>query len=203
MRIGFKMANEKSMAIVVLGWGSLCWDPRELRIKREQRPAGDWKPDGPILPIEFARISKNQSLTLVLRKRAKKIQVLWVQMIVATLDEAIDDLRKREGAKNRTDIGWIDLDNPNYRNCNVVRTALGVIKKWARTKHIDAVVWTDLPSRFPGMRFNANNVVKYLSGPDCDRTKAEEYVRKAPRQTRTRMRDIIEERLGWTHSGDL
>lgn len=41
------------MRIAILGWGSLIWHPRDLPI------SGDWQPGGPVLPIEFSRISDN------------------------------------------------------------------------------------------------------------------------------------------------
>jgi len=48
----------KTAKIIVLGWGSLIWDPRELKIKNSE-----WQKDGPNLPIEFARISQDGRLT--------------------------------------------------------------------------------------------------------------------------------------------
>jgi 1-acyl-sn-glycerol-3-phosphate acyltransferase len=48
------------MRIAVLGWGSLIWSPGNLKIDRE------WHEDGPFLPIEFARVSQDGRLTLVL-----------------------------------------------------------------------------------------------------------------------------------------
>ena len=63
-----------------------------------------------------------------------------------------------------------------------------------------------MPANFTektGMEFNDDNVISYLSNLDSDRKRrAEEYIRRAPRQIRTSMRSIIEERLGWTHNGD-
>jgi len=185
------------MIIVVLGWGSLCWDPRVLRIR------GDWRTDGPDLPIEFARVSGDGRLTLVLRKRAKRVRVLWAEMNTTTLNKAIGNLKEREGT-NRESIGWVDLHNPSNNNCNVVRTAQIGIKRWARRKHFDAVVWTDLQRNFlekTGRKLDGDNVIAYLKHLAGERrNKAEEYIRRAPRQIRTRMRCIIEDRLGWTYT---
>lgn len=50
------------MAIAILGWGSLIWCPGNLRIR------GPWRHDGPVLPIEFARISADGRLTLVVHR---------------------------------------------------------------------------------------------------------------------------------------
>jgi hypothetical protein len=186
------------MTIVVLGWGSLCWDPRELRIR------DGWHTDGPLLPIELARISSYGRLTLVLFQQSERVPVLWAEMDMTTVNEAIDDLNQREGT-NKNSIGSVDLNNRS-NNCKVVRSLSGVIERWAKNNHFDAAVWTDLPANFremTGMEFTENNVITYLSNLDNDSSrKAEEYIRKAPPQIGTRMRTIIEERLGWTYNGD-
>ena len=48
------------MAIAILAWGSLIWNPGSLHI------VDGWRPGGPTLPIEFSRISDNGRLTLVI-----------------------------------------------------------------------------------------------------------------------------------------
>lgn len=39
------------MKIVCIAWGSLIWEPGPLRV------ASTWRPDGPVLPLEFVRDS--------------------------------------------------------------------------------------------------------------------------------------------------
>ena len=190
------------MRIVVLGWGSLCWERRRLRIR------GDWHSDGPRLPIEFARVSKSRqgALTLVLLPRSRRVQVLWADMSLTSVDEAIENLVQQEQVPNSESIGCVDLYEPNNNNCQTLRSALPVIKKWAKRKQFDAVIWTDLPTNFlerTGTKFNADNVVAYLASLDNDGgVRAEEYVRRAPHQIRTRMRNTIENRLGWKQLSD-
>jgi nitroreductase len=48
------------LRIACLGWGSLIWKPENLPI------IGEWKNDGPMLPIEFSRESGGQRITLVI-----------------------------------------------------------------------------------------------------------------------------------------
>ena len=49
------------MKIAVIGWGSLIWSKRDLEIE------GDWIiGGGPVLPLEFSRVSKDGRLTLVI-----------------------------------------------------------------------------------------------------------------------------------------
>ena len=45
------------MKIAILGWGSLIWSRRELKIDLKKGKRG-WYKRGPFLPIEFARISE-------------------------------------------------------------------------------------------------------------------------------------------------
>ena len=45
---------------VVLAWGSSVWAPRDLQI------ASKFAPNGPLLPIEFCRVSDDGRLTLAI-----------------------------------------------------------------------------------------------------------------------------------------
>jgi len=52
-----------SSEIAILGWGSLLWDPCE----EFDRWHDKWRYDGPILKLEFSRIStkRGEALTLI------------------------------------------------------------------------------------------------------------------------------------------
>ena len=78
------------MNIGCLGWGSLIWFPNGL-------PIAKWESDGPILPIEFARQSKNGQLTLVLMDKDNYVPVLHSVLLVPDLSTAITLLSLREG----------------------------------------------------------------------------------------------------------
>ncbi|MFQ5997149.1 MAG: hypothetical protein ACE5LA_06025 [Dehalococcoidales bacterium] len=189
------------MKIAVLGWGSLIWIPK--RKSGVLNLADDkWFSDGPGLPIEFARISRDKRLTLVLFPAAKKVPVLWAIMALNNLDEAINNLREVEGipAFSKDRIGYVNLRSREQRSSVVVDIA-DEIRRWACMKKVEAVIWTDLPPKFEeetGIEFTEENVISYLNNlPDDSKKKAEEYIRRAPRQIRTGLRSAIEKKLGW------
>lgn len=181
------------MKIVYLGWGSLIWNPGILKTK------GDWQADGPLLAMEFARISRDGRLTLVLYPRAIKLPVLWIYSEFTDLDNAITDLQLREGTR-KSYIGYVSIKN-NRNNCNIVPSILEDIKVWAIEKNIDAVIWTDLPSNFKektGKEFNFDNAIQYLKNLSTEKKqRAREYIEKAPAQIITPFRKEIENNLCW------
>jgi len=75
------------------------------------------------------------------------------------------------------------------------------IQDWCKKQKLDAVVWTGLTAKFRNrnQKPTEDQVIDYLHGTKGEaRTKAEEYVRKAPTQIRTPYRKRIETELGWT-----
>jgi len=152
------------MKIVYLGWGSLIWDE-----SRKFEIDGNWQTDGPELPVEFARVSKDKRLTLVLCQGAQWVTVLWATSKTKDLREARCILKNREETV-LDKIEYISLEN-DENNCKIVPEILDTIKKWARTKKIDSVVWTGLPSNFKektGMGLNEDNAIKYLKRPQLE-----------------------------------
>ncbi len=176
------------MNIVVLGWGSLIWNPRNLLV------SGEWNSNGPLLPVEFARISKDGRLTLVLLPDANPIPVLWARMSTNKLNEAIKNLKERE-ATTEKNIGFINLKSGEHRS-RIVDT--GEINAWASGMGIHVVIWTDLPSKFGLNALNEANIISYLTNlKNAKMVLAEKYIRNAPVQIRTPFRSAIERELGW------
>lgn len=177
------------MRIACIGWGSLVWSPGVLRCK------GEWQLDGPRLPLEFARTSKDGRLTLVLTDGAAAVQSLWTELDYADPESAKAALQGRE-ATGPLSVGLWPGPAPRY--------ALGAadIAAWAQGKALDAVVWTALPPKFAGVDRKAPDsaqaAVDYLRGLDAAAAaKAREYVQEAPSQIRTAFRAAFEEQLGW------
>jgi hypothetical protein len=178
------------MKIAVLGWGSLIWDPRDLMIEKNK----DWKKDGPLMPIEFARISMNGTLTLVIKENASIVQVLWTYMKAKSLTEAMKNLQQREGTPHVSNIGYIDLQNTKVSS--KLPQLESRIYDWAKDKEIDAVIWTALGVKFKdkiGIEFNPKNVVGYLNRlSKSKKALAKKYIHNTPKQIRTEYREIME-----------
>lgn len=175
------------MTIVCLGWGSLIWNPDDLPID------GQWQNDGPELPLEFARRSKDGRLTLVIDDDAKPLTTLWASMTPETLDEAAEALRQREGTVEKYIGRWPSSVQifPHQQ----------IIADWARQRDIDGVVWTALPPKFyddTNRKPSLDEAIAHLSALSGDqRAKAERYIRCAPQQIRTAYRERFESELGW------
>lgn len=182
------------MKIAILGWGSLIWSPQALKIDKTI----GWQSNGPILPIEFARISNDGRLTLVISENGTKVQTLHAVSTYKTLDEAILDLAIRENSGRRS-IGCYDkIQNKSHNNAFKYGHE---IKEWIDNTDIDAVIWTDLSENWSvksGPDVNLNNRINYLKSLRGNKSvRAEEYIRKTPFQIKTKYRTLIEKELKW------
>ena len=100
----------------ILAWGSLTWEPKTLEFHK----AFGWQKDGPVLPIEFARISKDGRLTLVITENGTPVTTYFtIANFYTTTDEAIQNLRKRESC-NLVDIGFYITDS---NTCNLDKSS--------------------------------------------------------------------------------
>lgn len=183
-----------------MGWGSLIWDPRGLPL------SSPWRPDGPALPVEFTRVADNGRLTLGLREGVADVQTLWALMS----DRALEMTRSQLAQRERTvpdRIGCLDRhadrcvgsrDGPSVGDHDLV----GPLASWLAERELDAVIWTALPSNFEertGRALSVDAAVGYLERLSREaRRRAEQYVRRAPAQVRTDIRQGLEHVLGWT-----
>jgi hypothetical protein len=158
--------------------------------------SGDWRNDGPRLPIEFARISKGKHLTLVLVPRRKLITTYWAESGCATLENAIENLRARESTPDVENIGYVSVDRGQR-----ARFAIYVprLRMWMKKRSLRAVIWTDLEAnsqKETRKKLTPKAAVDYLKAQDDTvRGEAADYVRLAPSQTRTPLRPHLEREL--------
>jgi len=183
----------------VLGWGSLVWNRAELEI------AAKFVPNGPLLPIEFCRVSKDGRLTLAIDETFGDVCTTYsAPSAFADLDSAIENLRKREGTV-ASEIGFVEpaagrqSDAAMERHPQVVAT----IGAWAEASGYDAAIWTALASNFDesgkgGEPFSVTAAIRYLEAlnakdPAAFR-RAWDYIKKAPAEVETPVRDAVAKR---------
>jgi hypothetical protein len=178
------------MRIVILGWGSLIWESSKL-------PLGtDWIQAGPVLPLEFSRISESRrgALTLVIDpENGTRVQTRHAVSQRVNLEETINDLTIREKTSSKS-IGYINLSNGS-KQCNFYPEAYNIISRWAAENNFDAVVWTDLLSNFlqkTGSKFGILRARDYLKSlPQHAARKAREYINNAPSEVDTTLRIML------------
>jgi len=171
----------------VIGWGSLIWDPGNLKIKSKT-----WYIDGPRLPIEFARKSNDNRITLAiyppyLLHPEKWVTTYWNFMDVKSIDEARVNLQSREGCLSLKPIGYFCIDSFNSMSFEI----LNIIKIWIKEKDISGVVWTDL-----GSTIALGEIIPHLKSLKAYQyIKAKEYILNTPKQIMTPMRAKIEKTI--------
>lgn len=176
------------MKIACLGWGSLIWNPGDLNVKKK-----DWFNDGPLLPIEFIRISSDNRLTLVIDLESKPVPTLWNLFDTEDFQIAFESLRKREGTIKKR----IDSFNINSVPSTPIEKT---VQEWLKKKRIDVAIWTGLylNKKNQTNRPTIEQVISHLKGlSEEDLIKAKQYIVKAPTQIKTEYRKLIMDKFGW------
>ncbi len=169
------------------------WEPGEVAL------ATPWQPDGPALPLEFARIAGDGRLTLVLHPAAAtSVPVCWALAAWAPIPAVVENLRAAE----RTVPGHIGSLPPQGSLATPLdRVVEQAITTWQTAQNLDAVVWNNLPANFTartGHPLTPEAIVAYLRGlPGPERRRAEAYVRRVPAAIQTPNRAAIMEAFGW------
>jgi hypothetical protein len=176
------------MRIVCLAWGSLIWDSGALPV------AGAWHPEGPSLPIEFARVGDKDELATVLCPGAPVGTARWARPDVDDVIAARRLLRQREEI-DEDRVGGVGTVVVGQASAALLRAP--EILRWAATQNsVDAVIWTALPPRFAGTEGRIptpEEAAGYLRGlGGHERRHAEDYVRRVPEEIRTPNREALE-----------
>jgi hypothetical protein len=184
----------------VLAWGSLLWDPRDLQT------AGEFMANGPLLPIEFCRVSADGRLTLAIDETFGAVcKTYFAPSALGTLDEAIENLRLREGMPNAQAVGFVEPASGRQSNVAMQRhpEAVATIAAWAASFGYDAAIWTALASNFNepgkgGEPFSVTAAIRYLEGLEgrdaAKFARALAYIRNAPPKVETPVRDEVAKR---------
>jgi len=183
------------MEIAVIGWGSLIWCPKELCLRTR------WRKDGPRLRIEFARISKEHRLTLVIHPGSRPVQTYWAMSSLECLLSARRNLCCREG----TCLSRIHAVDAAGRVTPPEGPCQGIVETivpWLSSKGLDAAVWTGLGTNWREKRCSEFCIEDALAYLRCLRdntkaTNARKYITHAPAQVRTRVRCLVERELKW------
>lgn len=194
--MAIQSTDNREPRIAILGWGSLIWDARGL-----PRQTG-WKRDGPNLPIEFARVSNDGRLTLVLDPvNGGDVSVGYCESPRTSLQDALCDLSGRE-ASLVDRMGFVDA-NSNAARCRADPGSEAHLRDWCTLNGFDFVIWTDLKTNFEqklANPFSIDHATEYLDslvGSTAERARA--YIAKAPDFVDTPLRRALS-CTGWINS---
>ena len=183
-------SESKPIQIAVLGWGSLIWDSRP----EFDKYLSEWQLDGPILPLEFSRISDSRkgALTLVIDTNSgSDCQVAYAVSKRRCAEDSIADLRCRESTVMKR-IGFYFADGSRQCSPDVPKS----IRSWALNKDFDVVIWTGLPSNFKDETkedFSVERAIKYIQKlPPQGKAHAAAYVWRAPDFIQTDLRTALQ-----------
>jgi hypothetical protein len=183
----------------VLAWGSLLWDPRDLQT------ADKFVANGPLLPVEFCRVSADGRLTLAIDENFGAVCTTYsAPSALQSLDAAIENLRCREGCSAGA-IGFVEPASGRQSDVAMQRhpEVVATIAAWATSFGYDAAIWTALASNFDepgkgGEPFSVTAAIRYLEaleGQDAGEfARALAYIRNAPPKVETPVRDEVAKR---------
>ncbi|MCY3821044.1 MAG: hypothetical protein OXH52_17090 [Gammaproteobacteria bacterium] len=186
------------MRIAILGWGSLLWETDTDRGRAFNEHRKKWCDDGPHLNLEFSRISKSRrnALTLVLDyKNGVSCRVAYALSSRRYWEDAVCDLRCREGTTLRN-IAYHLPQTGKEEWVNAHPDARNSVREWARSKSIDAVVWTALGSNFEKLKkeaFSVDAAKRHVQSLDAEgKARAAEYIWRAPTSVNTPVRTALQ-----------
>jgi hypothetical protein len=185
---------------VVLAWGPLVKDSRALQTSDR------FTANGPLLPIEFCRVSDDGRLMLAIDEAFGALcKTYSAPSALDTLDAARDDLCENEGLADARAIGFVEPASESQSDFALEShpQVVATIGAWAESSGYDAAIWTALTSNFDewsrgGEPFSVSAAVQYLETLEKEdgETFAEAlaYIRNAPPEVDTPVRDEVAKR---------
>ena len=170
--------------IVYIGWGSLLWSSKDLKII-------EWKKSSLKLPLEFSRASDGGfgRLTLVIDTKNGTENNVWIgETEHRNINSALKAIRKREHSKNPQAIAYLNIKANKERVSNTPKHIVDRIRDYAKTNCIDVIIWTDLSSNWEELKyckFNNENAINYFRFVPMDiQVKILTYIFQASKQGR-------------------
>jgi hypothetical protein len=180
-----------ALSVAILGWGSLTYDWHGLSLVEPVT----WHENGPSLPIEFSRISKDRRLTAVIDERnGEWVRTRYAASALDSIERVIEQLLVRERTTKKHWIGFVDLRAGTEwsRNSPAI---VDHLRRWLQRATFDAVVWTDIPPDFGELPFSIGAAVAHFLGLDeAEQAAARNYVAWAPREVDTAVRRALKKR---------
>lgn len=179
------------MDIAVIGWGSVVWNPGSLDL------ASLWHKDGPELPIEFARLSGNGTITLVVTHIwGTPVRTYWAKSGKTCMDKARLDLQARERTPDIANIGGVTASGEIFGRVRFEQVGQ-MIYPWLLDRNLQGAVWTGLREKALEQLTDEDRI-EWVEGLPVDAdSQIELYVRRAPLQVRTPVREWFTEQFGW------
>jgi hypothetical protein len=174
------------MRIAVICWGSLFWDKGCLKT------SGNWKDDGPQMPLEFCRISSpgksKERVTLALSESSAMVPTYWDVIQFQDAKSAKKNLRDREGCP----MGDIHSFGRNQNPLSIIDQQIEI---WLKDhSEVDLVIWTGLTSNWTKVRnteFSITELVKYLDSKKSNLSEIKQYFQRVPAQVQTEGREAF------------
>lgn len=185
-------------AIAIIGWGSLIWDLDDLAPK----VAGPWRRCvGPVLPVEFSRVSPKRLGALALVIDPENGQARPTSVIASARPDiaaAHADLAARERTPPAS-IGWVEAAQDASQSR--LPSVADAIAAWCRAEGWRGAVWTDLAPNFADAVEEAFSIaaaqayLQTLTGVAL--VEAVRYVEYAPIETDTPLRRALRDDPWW------
>lgn len=182
----------------MVAWGSLVWRPTDRGVTLQLRRPGQWEPDGPWLPVEFARISSGGALTLVVvPSYAARVRTLWSRSVHHQLEDAIRNLADREGITQKLE-SIHGVSKEGSRIGSVDDDIASAVRAWLLEQPtLDIAIWAGLSTSPTSWRelgyaegFTLDNALAYLRTLNRQQDHpAFEYMTRAPEQIATPVRE--------------
>ncbi len=172
--------------VACLGRGALIRGPHEWPVRRHRFD------DGPPVPVEFARQSRDGRVALAVGPSARPVRALGVRMDPGCLEDARRAPARREGT-SRKHIGF--WSPPPCSLVSPERSGAKAIAERAGARGLNGSVWAALRPEFRewGTAPRMDEGRERLRGPTgARRDSAERCIRRTPRPVDTERRRRIE-----------